>query len=79
MQVGKQTESHLIDSSFTIANVVDKPGHNEAFYDDDFDDTAGADSMIDDDEDDDADIGDGPLTKGDHQTLDHFPSNPPNN
>jgi hypothetical protein len=78
MTVGKQTESHPINSSSTIANIVDKPGHNEAFYDDDFDDTAGADAMIDDDEDDDADIGDGPLAMGDHQTLGHFPSNPPN-
>jgi hypothetical protein len=76
--VGKPTESYPINSSSTIATIVDKPGHNEASDDDDFDDTAGADSMIDDDEDDDADIGDGPLAMGDHETLDHFPSNPPN-
>jgi hypothetical protein len=72
-------ESYPINSSSTIATIVDKPGHNEASDDDDFDDTAGADSMIDDDEDDDADIGDGPLATGDHETLDHFPCNPPNN
>jgi hypothetical protein len=30
--VGKQMQSHPIDSSSTIANIVDKPGHNEAFY-----------------------------------------------
>ena len=71
-------ESYPINSSSTNATFVDKPGHNEALYDDDFDNTAGADSMIDNDEDDDADIGDGPLAMGDHETLDHFPSNPPN-
>jgi hypothetical protein len=76
MTVGKQMQSHPIDSSSTIANIVDKPGHNEAFYDDDFDDTAGADAMIDDVEEDDNDIGDGSLATGDHHTLCHFPSNP---
>jgi hypothetical protein len=34
MTAGKQTESYPINSSSTIATIVDKPGHNEASDDD---------------------------------------------